>query len=273
VEFESLVVSREGEDLGPVAWRFCTSPRAADEATGVSARCLLGYDLQLTPNPGIVPPDACARFGPNAPPAQGDGPQQRPVDPDRTGGYHLPVQASLAPGSLVREGPRADQVAFGFQRIRCDLSGATRDVFDDFEARYELNQNPEIARVEATGPALIGARGGLEWTVAPGSTVELSAVISADSQEPYVVYRREHNRLEDRREMVLVHWYITGGALAGSEQKFSPDQMAEEGLPRASTRWTAPLDSTEVTGFAVILDERGGAAWRGFRLSVKEEDG
>ncbi len=243
VQLSALVASGEGALAAAPTWSVCTRPRASDERTGVTQRCLRGDALDPTLAAMTVLPDACARFGPNVPPAEGDAPRQRPSDPDPSGGYFLPIRADIE-----------DAAAFGAVRIRCDLPGVTRAIFDAFEDRYETNENPTL---EVTVPAVVEA----------GDRVELGVTLPEGASEPYVRYDVERGVLVDTREWLRVQWFVTEGILDRGQDTLTP---APGGPARTSAAWEAPAFSTTVQGWVVVTDARGGAAWQGFTAQVRE---
>lgn len=251
VSFDALVVDADGDRQDVVAWSFCTRPRTAGERTGVTDRCARGKSLETVTNPGVLLPDACARFGPNTPPTQGDEPAQRPADPDPSGGYHLPVGAQVN-GTVPL-------LAFGFARVRCDLVGVTRAIFDDFEARYSSNANPVIESVLSDDEVVSAP---LE--VARGETIPFAVDLAATSFEPYVVYVAADGALESKAETLTVRWYVTGGELSAGTVTASP---ASHGASRIE--WTAPETNGQVGAWVVVADDRGGIAWRGFLIDVR----
>ncbi len=238
VRYTALVATPDGEGAEPVEWAYCVTPRRAEERTAVSATCLAGEDLEPIGSDAAILADACTRFGPNSPPVEGDEAPRRPSDPDATGGYYLPVRASTAEAS-----------AFGAQRVRCDLAGATRDVFDAWQDRYTDNLNPVIDQLD------------VPMSVAPGTTVDLG--VQSSSAEPYVVYVAERSRLLDRTEDLTAHWFVTGGTLRDGRTPL------RDGY--ASTRWTAP-DAGDVHLWVVLLDDRGGVDWVSTTVRISLED-
>jgi len=236
VDLEALVVSPGGTAGPATSWAFCTEPRRAEERTAVSASCARGERLESVSVEAIVPADACARFGPNPPPAEGDEPPRRPADPDPSGGYFLPVRAATD-----------DATAFGFLRIRCDLAGATRAIFDAFQDRYTPNRHPALA-VD------------VPLRVAPGDTVTIEASAPPDDAEDYVVYVAERSRLVDRVEELTASFYATSGSLTVTRAPLA------EG--RAQSRLTAPSEPGLVHGWVVVVDSRGGLDWAGFTVEV-----
>ncbi len=243
VQLSALVASPDGtETLAPV-WSVCTRPRTSAERTGVTQPCLRGEALEPVSGSMSVLADACARFGPNPPPADGDAQPQRPSDPDSTGGYFLPVRAQVEDGS-----------AFGAVRIRCDLPGVTRAIFEAFEDRYVANENPSF---DARAP--LSAR--------VGETVELEVTTPASASEPYVRYDSERGVLVEAREWIRVQWFVTEGTLARGEATLEPTDGES---PSVTSRWRAPQSAAFVHGWVVVTDARGGSAWEPFTVDVHE---
>jgi len=261
VGFEALVASPTGTLVLPVEYSFCLAPRSIEERTGVTASCANGSDLQLVSNPGALIADACSRFGPNPPPTSGDDPPLRPADPDPSGGYHVPVRA------LVSDPATGDEVvSFGFQRVRCDLAGATRAIFEEYQARYTDNVHPSIAGaivVDAGGAeqdASVGA------SVSPGVTVTLRVTPAGDASEPYIVYEAENGLLRDHVESLSLSWSVSSGELNRARQTLTEDQV-DGGV--FVTEWTAPSTPGTATVWAVMRDARGGNAWLSFTINVE----
>lgn len=260
VSFEALVVSTSGTAASNVDWSYCTRPRSVQERTGVTASCLAGDDLVDIDATTTVLSDACARFGPNPPPSDGEDGARRPADPDPTGGYYLPVRARVGVGD-------DEVVAFGFQRIRCDLAGATRAIFDEFEERYTLNQAPAIETTTLVeGSSEIDLASG-PVAVSAGATVELRVTPTAGAAEPYVVYSAEDAALFDRGESLTVSWYVTDGQLERAHQTRSRDALT--GQPTLSNTWRLPDAATTAHGWIVLRDIRGGVTWSAFRVDLQ----
>jgi hypothetical protein len=237
VQYEALVARPQGEVLEAIAWSWCTTPRTAEERTGVTDRCARGQDLQPIAANTLLLADACSRFGPIAPPVQGNEQPRRPADPDPTGGYHLPVHAQVG---------KAD--AFGSHRIHCDLAGATRDIFEAYQEDYQHNLHPAIDALATP------------QSVRPGQVVSLSVRASEGSAEPFVVYVPERSVLVDRTETLNAWWYVTDGTLSRAQRRLSGGS--------ASTQWTAPKNTATVLGWVVLRDSRGGMDWAPFELQV-----
>ncbi len=249
----ALTASPQGTlDAAPL-WSVCTRPRASAERTSVTAGCLEEDFLEPTAATMGVLSDACARFGPNPPPIEGDAAPQRPADPDPSGGYFLPIRAETE-----------DAAAFGALRIRCDLPGVTRAIFDAFEDRYVANESPRIEGVSLSGGALLSLEG--VATVEGLSQTEITVELPADASEAYVRYDSANGVLVDEREWLRVQWFVTDGQLSAGQQTVFPSGTGSE---VASTSWTAPLGPTTVHGWIVVTDARGGVAWTAFTIRVE----
>lgn len=257
VYYEALVASPSGLHAGEVGWAYCSQSRTVKERTGVTASCAEGRDLEPVAAETRVPMDACARFGPNPPPNGPDEQPRRPADPDPTGGYYLPIRAQLSD---------SETGVFGFQRIRCDLAGATRSIFEEFQERYSLNRHPQISRLamaEDENGEGIGLALGVA-SVQTGAVVRFVLEATANSTESFVVYDRENSRVVDKTETLYATWYVTAGTLglatsSGSHGGFSSEQT-----------WQAPSEAMTVLGWVVLRDSRGGMDWHEFRVNVQQ---
>jgi hypothetical protein len=180
---------------------------------------------------------------------------RRPADPDPTGGYYLPIQVTTE--------DNAGLLSFGFHRVRCDLAGATRDIFDAFQDRYRENRHPQISALFAqqgseTHNLLVDT-----MRVSAGESVVLVGQARADAFEDFVVYSAEDAKLFDRKEQLTLNWYITRGQLGASQQGLEPV------LRETKTEWRAPDSAGPVHGWLVLRDDRGGAAWSEFLIEVE----
>lgn len=253
---EALVVTPNGTlDSAEVEWAFCLSARRAEERTSVTAACLEGRELAVVESSATVLADACARFGPIAPPSEGDQPPLRPTDPDPTGGYFLPVRATVTPeiGSPT--------TAFGFVRIRCDLAGATRAIFEAFQASYTENVNPEIGELSLDGQARA------ELAAAPGAKVVLGLAPEPTATEPFVVYSAHDGVLYSREESLRASWHVSAGTLSVASQELAADQVRAGDGFRAILK--LPDNVGTVHGWVVLRDQRGGASWASFAIAVE----
>lgn len=252
VMLTALTASPDGTSATAPLWSVCTRPRTSAERTSVTARCLEEEFLEPTPPSMLVLADACARFGPNPPPTEGDSSPQRPADPDPSGGYFLPLRAEAD-----------DAAAFGALRIRCDLPGVTRVIFDAFEERYFANEAPQIGGVSlGSGPPL-----GLDEvaTVEAQSEVDITVELPAAAAEAYVRYDSAAGVLLDEREWLRVEWFVTEGRLSAGQQMLSATGDAS---PTASSSWTAPSGPATVHAWLVVTDARGGVAWQAITIEV-----
>jgi hypothetical protein len=152
-EFTALYVGASGA-ISPstVNWAICNERKPLAELEPVSPFCLNATGSWFTPlgtsNPasGTIPIDACSQFGPDVPQPMAGQPPGRPVDPDVTGGFYLPVRA-IAPGAS------SDLTVIAETRLLCDLAGATPDVAAAFKQRYHPNTNPVVASLVVEGDA------------------------------------------------------------------------------------------------------------------------
>ena len=249
---DALLATPAGTSADTPSWAYCVEPRRIEERTSVTATCLTGQSLQPIADPSAVPMlgDACFKFGPVSPPAEGDAQPRRPSDPDPSGGFYVPVRAAAGP----------ETISFGFVRVRCDLAGATRAIFDAFQQRYTNNVNPDV------GELVIDGRAETQVAVGAGATVELSLVPAGGASEPYVVYSAFESALFDRTEVLTISWYVTDGTLTRASQSLDADELAAGA--RFETTWQAPSGASTVYGWAILRDDRGGVDWRPFELSV-----
>lgn len=248
VMLTALVASPDGTVVAPPRWSVCTRPRTASERTAVTQRCLEGESLEPVSASMSVLSDACARFGPNVPPAEGDATPQRPSDPDPSGGYFLPLRAETS-----------EATAFGAVRIRCDLPGVTRRIFDAFEERYQTNVNPTLEAVTIDGD-VVGEDDVV--VVSGGDMVEIAVRPGLDAAEPYVRYDAPRGVLVEEREWLRVQWFVTDGTLDQGLAFVSDGESV-------SARWTAPVGPDRIHGWAVVTDARGGSSWQAFALDVE----
>jgi len=238
VSLAALVVSPHGTLAIAPSWEVCTRPRTSAERTAVTQRCLEGSALEPAASNLTVSSDACARFGPNTPPAEGDAPRQRPSDPDPSGGYFLPVRASTDAAA-----------AFGAVRIRCDLPGVTRKTFEAFEERYIANENPVLDAVTLRGDP---------------DALEIEVSLPPSAAEPYVRYDARLGALVEEREWLRVQWFVSHGVLDRGQETLTP-QPGE--TARVSATWSPLMgDRSPGQGWVVVTDARGGSTWSEFSI-------
>jgi hypothetical protein len=271
VELTALIATPDGAEPEAPGWSLCLDRKPLSELGPLSPRCLaspepepeiaqlLGEGSQVT---ATLPAKVCQLFGPERPDPKAGEPSGRPVDPDQTGGFYQPVLSWLAGSAVV-----------GAIRLDCPLSGATREATVQYNERHRENRNPELAAFEllrADGSSAdLGSDDELP-SVARGERVTLRARFGdcGDAEtclgaESYLVYDREAERLEERRETLVVSWFSSAGKL---DEERSDSGEAEE--PAATNTFTVPNHSGEVRLWAVVRDDRGGVSWRAGRLRV-----
>ena len=251
VTFRVLVASADGTTVAaPQAFAFCATPKLLTENGPVSAECLGAGVRPFDGTAAAVPADACFLFGPETPPGG-----YRPRDADVTGGYYQPVRATIAPGGS------APFVAFGFERILCNLASAPSDAAKAMADGYHPNLNPELLPLEArtdAGPVALDA-------IARGARVVLRASWPAASAESYLAFDVPSQSVVTRREGLRVSWFASAGA-------FDSDvtgRREDETDTFTENPWTAPSDATTVHLWRVLRDARGGATWAEDTLVVR----
>lgn len=244
-----LIAAPAGGAGGDLRWAFCQSPQPPADDNVVGLACLLEPGLPIQGDGelarGVLPADACARFGPDPPP--GDA---RPRDADQSGGYFQPV--------VVR--------AFGEvwvhpQRVLCAPPSAPADLAREFAARYRPNRNP-------APPALAASAGGrpLRWDALPrgAGRVELRARWSGDDAETYLYWDPSQRALRERRESMQAFWFVSAGRLdAAATGRDEADPATE-----SANTWQLPEAVGPQTLWLVLRDARGGAGVAEIRAAV-----
>lgn len=254
VSFDVLTASPDGTVAAPpLSWALCDQPKPLTDNNVVSDACLGALTPIGPPAPTtitLVPADACRLFGPDTPPATPGEPALRPRDPDATGGYYQPIRASLN-----------DTVAFGLERLRCNLAGASLAIAQEFQMRYTANQNPQltplIAADEGQPIALDALPAGRKITFTVGWT--------ADSPETFPVLDPASQTLVDHREAMRVSWFASAGAFA--DERTGSDE--NDPALTTSDEWTAPAEPGPAHLWVVLRDSRGGVAFAGYELTVR----
>jgi len=288
VRYRALVADASGTigDAAP-SWFHCLARKPLAELGPVSPACLRGDSGKLAPlgeGPsvmGSLPTEACALFGPNPPPPVMDQPPGRPVDPDESGGYKLPLMVGL--GAL--------QVTLYEQRITCGLAGVSPDVSVAYATRYHANQNPSLSGLGVVEPdgslrplaegapleVAVNSEVTLEasWPVCPASDVcgdgvcgpdetrttcaaDCMAQLGCGGQERYVDFDREDRVLTVRAESLRLAWFNT----RGSYQNERTGVGADEALSASRNIWRAPAEPGPATLWVVLRDGRGGVGHR-----------
>lgn len=262
IDLTALSVGPEGPIDARPRWSACTVPRRAQTRTQVSSACLRGEGLHARNASGPLLRDACARFGPNVPPATENLPPQRPADPDPSGGYFVPIRAEVD----------NDVDAWGSVRVRCDLAGATRMLFEAFETGYRPNVAPSVQRVVQLPDTVA------EPTVDPGS---IPVVLPPDTQvrwrvevgaaESYVRYDAPRTQIVSAREWLRVDWYATDGSMLEPASARRAPTGDDDGQPLVfDTSWRTPRRAGPAWLWVVVTDARGGVGWQA--LSVVVDD-
>jgi len=256
VDYDVLVATPHGTDASPgVAWAFCASPKPLTENDVVSTACL-GDGVRAIGASSTVradtPKDACSLFGPDVPPGG-----FRPRDPDATGGYFQPVRAT------VTDPQTQGALAFGLERLVCDLANASADAADAYRKAYVPNRNPKLAPLAAaaSGAPIDLAAG----TVPPRARVALTASWGDEDAERYVSFDVAAQAVVPRREAMRVSWFATAGA-------FDADRTGRaEDDPGTSTEngWVAPPGPANVYLWVVLRDARGGVDFASYRIEVR----
>lgn len=284
----ALFVDTTGE-LPSDTWTsaVCRARKPLTELGPVNPSCVDPQSTDLVPAEGqppvaAVPDDACRLFGPDPPDPKPGEPPGRPVDPDGTGGYALPV--------VVRFGPNAAETAVGAVRLTCGLAGATSDDLSVYLERRRPNQNPDPPRItladdvpvttlEAKRGEVVTFRAG--WPSCPTTAACGDGVCSPDETvkacpedcttpkgcggaEVYGRFDPSTRTNVLSREAMRVSWFATGGS-------FDAERTGRAGDDAASTTenaWTAPTGPGTVHVWAVLRDDRGGAAWSHIVVSV-----
>jgi hypothetical protein len=254
----------------PLDWAYCDLRKPLAELGPVSPYCLARdgfYFTELGAGAGVtttIPDTACREFGPEVPVAEPGQPAGRPVDPDLTGGYYLPLRLALS-------GANGDVFTLERARLNCGLAGATQDELADYAKRYHPNTNPEVDALAADGVA-IAAEGGAHGSVAAGARVVLHAswATCADptkactGAETYPLFDLNARALVDRREAMRTSWFATAGS-------FDADHTGRDSTDATTfseNTWTAPSGATTVHVWIVVRDERGGTGWKSFVIDV-----
>lgn len=255
VTYEALVAS-PGGTLSSLQsdWAFCVTPKLLTENGAVSPSCLAGGVLALGEATGPVqaatPPNACFVFGPETSSAE-----LRPRDPDTTGGFYQPIRVTVPSA----DGP--SRVAFGFERLSCNLANAPADVVRDFAARYVANENPSLVPLEAdVGGAMVPLD-----AIPRGATVTLRASWLAEDAESYALFDPATQTVVTRRESLRASWFTS----AGSFDEDRTGRRADELETFTTNVWHAPDEATITHLWVVLRDERGGTSFGSYELVTR----
>jgi hypothetical protein len=235
--FDVLVATPKGPMIASsTRLDFCASAKRLTENGSVSAACLGESGVIPAAIDAKIPENACNVFGPRT-----LGQDERPRDPDITGGYYQPLR-------VIVDG----EVGFGFERIACGPPLAPANVIDQFSTRYHANRNPSL---EPIAPP----------TVARGARVVLRASWPADAPETFAVYDLATKTLVDHRESMRVSWFATAGTF--DADRTGRDETETELF--TENGWTAPAAPQTVWFYVVLRDPRGGTAFQSFSTTLE----
>ncbi len=286
VVYRALIADASGaRDDAAITWFDCLAQKPLAELGPVSRECLridsgkltmIGQGMSVS---APVPSTACALFGPNPPPPMADQPSGRPVDPDETGGYKMPVVLGLSVAGTAA-------VELYEQRISCGLAGVSPDVSVEYALRYHRNENPSVRELRVTRasgevsslgdqPLQVAARERVllevAWPDCPGSDVCGDGVCGPDEtrescaddctqmhgcggQERYLEYDRQQHALTVRREAMRAAWYATAGTYDQERTGVAEQEIASG----SQNGWVAPEEPGSYTLWTVLRDARGG---------------
>ena len=304
VELRAVVADPTGE-APLLRWEYCgvRRPLAATSPYAPTCAAVGATDeriVPLAPSPlaadealrWTIPRDACRRFGPEPPPREPGQPPGRPVDPDTTGGFGVPVRVAVV---------GTDRVVLTGLRVTCAPAAVTLETGATFRGQYSANANPSIRSVRWAGnqgavggqvaadTVLIAQPGervvvGVAWPECPtedrcgdgicGPTESVSscdtdcspAALGCRGAERFLVFDVATRGLSIDREAMRVSYYSTAGWWREYALGANPDEDTTELL----NEWTAPLEPGAGSFWFVLRDSRGGVDWLQLRWRVED---
>ncbi|HEY6876886.1 MAG TPA: hypothetical protein VI299_02660 [Polyangiales bacterium] len=295
--YRALIADANGVRVDvPVSWFQCLAQKPLAELGPVSKDCLntdSGKLVQFADGQdvsGVLPSGACSLFGPNPPLPMAGEPAGRPVDPDQSGGYKLPIVAAVSTEA-------GQGVTLYEQRIYCGLAGVPPEVSVEFATRYHANANPSISELRVTrasGTSTLAAGQPLElaanervelelaWPACPLADVcgddvcgpeETATSCGGDcqpakgcaGQERFMFYDRLRSELVVQREAMRVAWYASHGTYE-DERTGAEAESSDNGTRNA---FQAPASALTGTLWMVLRDSRGGVGFRTQPLIVR----
>lgn len=251
VKREVLAVDAQGQRITmPLEFARCELPKTLGERSVVGRACMTGQGLVPIGPEDPIDPLVCQRFGPSPAPSEDpEAPRPRPTPPDSSGGYFAPERVRL---------PGANLEAFFQIRTRCDLLGATREVFDEFQARHRDNEAPHLHDAVLSPAPLPNSQ---PWTlrVPVGTPIPLSLSVSAALAQSYVIYQISRNRVIEARESLTLRWFAHGATLGRSEETL--DGIALDRGQAFSNELTLGPAGKAIL-WIVLQDDRGATTWR-----------
>ncbi|MDB4971960.1 MAG: hypothetical protein JWN48_301 [Myxococcaceae bacterium] len=299
IHYSALVADGNGvrSDLD-LAWFQCVAQKPLAELGPVNRTCLQNGSDKLVligsgeNVDGKLPSNACSLFGPNPPTPAAGQPAGRPVDPDVSGGYKVPLIIGL--NSTVNS-----QAVLYEQRITCGIANVAPATNVEFNQRYHSNQNPAVslllaARASTGMQQQLAADEALQvaanelvtfavvWDTCPTADAcgdgvcgpdETATLCAGDctrpvgcgGQERYVDLDRQSGQLIDRRELMRVAWYATGGTYDAERTGTSDEDLRNS----SQNGWRAPAQPGTYTLWAVLRDSRNGVGYRQFTVAVQ----
>lgn len=296
VRLESLVALPSGE---AARYFLCLERKPLTELGPVNPACLEWANAPATTLQPLgagdavdsvtIPNDACRNFGPSRPEPQPGEAAGRPVDPDPTGGYYLPIVVGV---------PNA-ATALGAVRLNCPLPGVTPQQTVEFNQRYRTNENPALSSLELVTDSAVELLGDPDREparVPPAARVILRAhwpecplesacgdgicgeredkttcaedcteAHGCSGAEPYAWFDPDRRSITNRRESIRASWY----ASAGTFEEERTDRSEGELETRSDNTWIAPAAPGVVTLWVVLRDSRGGQSWQEVRINVE----
>jgi hypothetical protein len=244
------VVARRSVTAGKLAYHFCTrTPEAADPRP-ISDACLdeVGVPLETDGEVarGSVPPDACARFGPDP-----IGSAFRPHDADGTGGFYQPIVVT-----------GFGQASVTLLRITCPLPDAPLELARQLQTSYLPNQNPRGLRLEAE------TSNGWEAlsSAVVGEPIHLRLSWNSTAREDYVWLPPDAAQLESRKEGLRIAWFVTAGSVSSA----STARDERDPVDASVNTFNPPADRGTEEVWAVVHDARGGTAVVHRTIEVRE---
>jgi hypothetical protein len=248
VRYAMLVASPSGPVPSAVAsWAHCATPKSLLENGAASRACLADGVRPFGVGKGVtaaIPADACSLFGSEVASAE-----QRPRDPDVSGGFYQPVRVMV-------EGAAP---AFGLQRVRCSYASINGDIANAYAQGYVPNRNPDLEPLEAS----IEGRSIALTSLPPGARVVLR--LGWAETETYLLYDPNARALTTRRETMRASWFATAGSFTADRT----GRAAEEPERWTENTWSAPDTIGTVHLFTVLRDDRGGVAFAAHELAVR----
>lgn len=235
---EALVIAPlDAPAPGAIRWALCLLPPPLVPDLPVDPRCADEEGPHLLPLgegrfvPLTAPADACARFGPSPGPSRPGEPAPRPVDPDASFGFSLPLRVQPAGGP----------VTLARVRLTCPSANLPADAARRLEAAATPNAHPRIARFGAVADAR-------------GLVLRIEA--APDAAERWLAWDPRARRLVEQEEHLELSLHVTSGALEAHSAPIAAGERVEVRLYDVDARYEA---------WAVLRDERGGVDVRSIR--------